>query len=129
MVGMVDTTSQWLFDRELCQQPGLISVVISGTGSHMSMDNASLTRHVIDEIHQLYPKWPEPMQSMVIREKRATFHCSPDIHKIRPRNQTSLQGLLLAGDYTDTGLPATLESAVRSGIRSAKTILKMQTAN
>ena len=122
MIGMVDTTSQWILDRKLCDQPGLLSVVISGSGPHMDMDNDALTQRVSDEIAQQFPQWPAPERSMVIREKRATFHCCTGINDIRPGNRTAVEGLWLAGDYTDTGLPATLESAVRSGIRCAKGI-------
>jgi len=122
MVGMVDTTSQWILDRKLCGQPGLLSVVISGSGPHMDMDNEELTQRISKELAQQFPHWPAPERSMVIREKRATFHCCKGINEIRPGNRTDIQGLWIAGDYTDTELPATLESAVRSGIRCAKAI-------
>ena len=127
MIGMVNTTSHWVLDRKICNQPGLLSVVISGSGPHMDMDNDTLSNHVYGELRRQFPKLPEPEHSMVIREKRATFHCSPEINKIRPKNKTPVKGLMLAGDYTDTGLPATLESAVRSGVRCAKYILNKQT--
>jgi uncharacterized protein with NAD-binding domain and iron-sulfur cluster len=120
MVGMVGTTAQWVMDRRICQQPGLISVIISGTGPHMDMDNDALTSLVAGEVAEQFPRWPSAEQTMVIREKRATFHCRPGINDIRPGNKTAINGLWLAGDYTNTELPATLESAVRSGVRSAR---------
>lgn len=125
MIGMVGTTSQWVMDRHICQQPGLISVIISGNGPHMALDNQALGDKVAEELAQQFPRWPEAEQTMVIREKRATFHCCSGINDIRPGNKTAIKGLWLAGDYTNTELPATLESAVRSGVRSARGIHEM----
>ncbi|WP_455204952.1 hydroxysqualene dehydroxylase HpnE [Kaarinaea lacus] len=124
MVGSIGTTSQWIFDRKIYGQPGLMAVVISGRGEHMNLSNDKLAQLAANEIADEFPHWPAPQQHMVIREKRATFDCSVGINKLRPGNATAIQQLWLAGDYTDTGLPATLESAVRSGIRSARGVLK-----
>lgn len=124
MVGMIDTTSQWVFDRRVCDQPGLMAVVISGKGKHLEWDNEQLIKTVSLELGEQFKRWPAPLQCMVVREKRATFDCRVGINKLRPSNVTPIDGLWLAGDYTDTGLPATLEGAVRSGIRAAKAVLK-----
>jgi squalene-associated FAD-dependent desaturase len=124
MLGMVDTLSQWVFDRKIYGQAGLMAVVISGPGKHMALSNAQLIQTVTSELAQYFPHWPQPKQSMVVREKRATFHCAVNINKIRPPNTTPVQGLWIAGDYTNTGLPATLEGAVRSGIRAARQVME-----
>ena len=124
MVGLVDTISQWIFDRRLYGQPGLMAVVISSDGPHMELDNNELCAKVEDEITGFFPTWPKAKQRMVIREKRATFDCVTGCNNYRPKNKTPVKGLWLAGDYTDTGLPATLESAVRSGKRCAQSIIK-----
>jgi squalene-associated FAD-dependent desaturase len=123
MLGLMDCASQWVFDRKLCGQPGLMAVIISGTGSHMNLRNTDLAGLVEEELARHFPRWPKALRHMVIREKRATFHCAVDINRRRPPNRTSVKGLWIAGDYTDTGLPATLESAVRSGIRSARAVI------
>ena len=121
MIGMSSTLSQWVFDRgAICQQDGLISVVISATGKHMSMDDDTLAQAVHNEIAILIANKPTLLKSFVIREKRATFACTVNINDIRPKNATNVKGLFLAGDYTDTHYPATLEGAVRSGITAAK---------
>ncbi|MCK4865505.1 MAG: hydroxysqualene dehydroxylase HpnE [Gammaproteobacteria bacterium] len=121
MVGLSSTLSQWAFDRGIfCNQNGLISVVISCNGPHMAMDDDTLTQTVHDEIAMLFTTKPALTKSFVIREKRATFACTVNINDIRPKNETSIKGLFLAGDYTDTGYPATLEGAVRSGLAAAK---------
>jgi len=123
MLGMLGGHAQWLFDRAIYNQPGLMAVVISSDGPHMQLDNEQLIAQIKKEIALLYPDWPEASDAMVIREKRATFHCSSDINHSRPQNKTPVEGLWLAGDYTDTGYPATLEGAVRSGLQCAQQII------
>ena len=123
MVGFTGTLTQWLIDRAHCDQPGLMAAVISARGAHMDLDNDALTQQVRDEIARYYPAWPTPYNSMVIREKRATFACRVGINSLRPANATPVRGLWLAGDYTATGYPATLEGAVRSGVHCARQIL------
>jgi len=123
IIGMSNTLSQWVFDRRVCQQSGLIAVVISSSGSHMDMDNEQLIRTVAQELAGCFPDWPTHSDAKVIREKRATFACDVGIDSIRPRTETPVSGLFLAGDYIDTGYPATLEGAVQSGIRAAQAII------
>jgi squalene-associated FAD-dependent desaturase len=123
MLGMVGTVSQWVFDRATCGQPGLMAVVISGPGPHIQQDKEALAQQVIAELAEQFPHWPAPSDNMVIREKRATFSCDVDIEQLRPGNATSAEGLWLAGDFTATGYPATLEGAVRSGVQCARRIL------
>ncbi|WP_455209261.1 hydroxysqualene dehydroxylase HpnE [Kaarinaea lacus] len=124
MIGLTGTTSQWIFDRRLYGQPGLMAVVISSSGPHAKLDNKALCIKVEDEIADFFPTWPRAKRRMVIREKRATFDCVSGCNSYRPTNKTPVQGLWLAGDYTDTNLPGTLESAVRSGKRCAQSIIK-----
>ncbi len=124
MLGMSGTVCQWLFDRHDCGQPGLIAVVISAEGPHDKWNNEQLSAHVVKEIQTQFPHWPQPLQCRVIREKRATFECSVGIESRRPDNSTPIAGLWLAGDYTNTGYPATLEGAVRSGVECARQIIR-----
>ena len=129
MIGLSSTLSQWIFDRgSFCQQAGLISVVISCKGEHMAMDDDTLTQTVHDEISILFTNKPALIKSFVIREKRATFACTVNINDIRPKNTTDIKGLYLAGDYTNTGYPATLEGAVRSGL-AASSLIKSSSIN
>lgn len=120
MVGLTGTLTQWLFDRAHCEQPGVMAAVISARGAHMNLDNETLTRRVTEEIRAHFPHWPASRESFVMREKRATFSCRVGINARRPAAQTPVQGLWLAGDYTATGYPATLEGAVRSGHHAAR---------
>lgn len=127
--GSLDTTSQWIFDRGLYGQNGLMSVVISGEGEHMNWDNEKLCNEVEKELETHFPHWPKPSSKHVIREKRATFAATVDINQHRPNTQTPVNGLWLAGDYTNNGLPGTLEGAVRSGIQCAQQIINTQRNN
>ncbi|NOZ53480.1 MAG: NAD(P)-binding protein [Gammaproteobacteria bacterium] len=124
MIGLEGTTSQWIFDRSIYGQFGLMAIVISSDGNHMSLDNDALCELVEKEISELFPQWSSALKRMVIREKRATFHSTTNCNQFRPGNKTAVNGLWVAGDYTNTGLPATLESAVRSGSRCAHTLVK-----
>ena len=124
MRGSLNTVSQWVFDRAIYGQDGLMAVVISGSGEHLEWDNERLCQHVAQELAAQHPQWPAPLSQHVIREKRATFASTVNIQNFRPSAQTPVSGLYLAGDYTDVGLPATLEGAVRSGLQSAQHIIR-----
>jgi uncharacterized protein with NAD-binding domain and iron-sulfur cluster len=89
----------------------------------MAWDNDRLIRTIRAELRGRFPRWPEAQALSVIREKRATFECRVSIEALRPANATAVQGLWLAGDYTDTGYPATLEGAVRSGVECARRLI------
>jgi predicted NAD/FAD-dependent oxidoreductase len=122
MGGLEARYSQWLFDRgQLCGQDGLIGVVISASGAHQGLAHDELARAVHAELAENFPGLGEPRWHQVIAEKRATFSCTPGLS--RPDNATPVAGLYLAGDYTASDYPATIESAVRSGVRAAKLAL------
>ena len=126
MIGMSGTVSQWLFDRRVCGRPGLIAVVVSADGAHTAWDNERLIGQIRSELQNQFPHWPAAEEVMVIREKRATFECRVGIEEKRPGNDSAVKGLWLAGDYTDTGYPATLEGAVRSGVQCARRIIEQR---
>lgn len=123
MLGLENNLGQWVFDRRVCGQPGLIAVVISARGEHSALTAEALTAQVANELATCFPHWPAPEHTRLLREKRATFCSRVGIDAVRPDNRTAVQGLWLAGDYTNTGLPATLESAVRSGNTCARSML------
>lgn len=123
LLGMLGGMGQWLFDRRLNDEPGWMAVVISGPGEHMALDNRQLAARIEAELAALFPTWPAALDRRVIREKRATFACTAAAAALRPAARTALPGLYLAGDYTATGYPATLEGAVRSGCLAAQSLL------
>ena len=123
MQGLSNAMSQWVFDRgALSGQPGLMSVIISAAGAHETLPHAELAAHVARELHAQLGLPAHVEWSQVIAEKRATFAALPALS--RPQNVTPLPGIYLAGDYTVGDYPATLESAVRSGIQCAHLISK-----
>jgi hydroxysqualene dehydroxylase len=121
MTGFSRGITQWVFDRgRLAGQHGLLGVVISASGDHQELAQAVLAERVHEELRARFPL-PSPLWHRVIAEKRATFACTPAL--ARPDNSTPVPGLYLAGDYTASEYPATLETAIRSGVRCARLIL------
>lgn len=122
MLGLHQRYSQWLFDRGLIAgQHGLLAAVISAEGMHQEFSQEELAQHVIAELREEFGITEQPQWHRVIAEKRATFCCSPNLQ--RPPQHTSLPRLLLAGDYTAGDYPATLESAVISGLTCADALV------
>ncbi len=124
MQGYAGRLTQWVFDRKITDHPEIIAAVISAEGEHSNMSKDELVRTVINDIRTVSKLSDEPIDSLVIREKRATFSATPEMENLRPANMTAVKGLMLAGDYTQTGYPATLEGAVISGKQAANKILR-----
>lgn len=123
MTGLMQTMSQWVFDRgQLNGQKGLIAVIISAKGKHQKLSQEALAHQVINELHYAFPELPTPEWHKVIAEKRATFSCVA--HLERPQQKTSIQNFYLAGDYTEGDYPATIEGAIQSGLSAAQLILQ-----
>jgi len=123
MFGLDAGIAQWVFDREaLCGQQGLIGVVISASGQHQELGQEALAAAVHRELRVHFPELPDPLWSQIIAERRATFSCVVGVE--RPPQRTALPNVYVAGDYTASDYPATLESAVRSGLACARMILE-----
>jgi squalene-associated FAD-dependent desaturase len=123
MLGFTGGFAQWAFDRgRLHGTAGLIAVVISAEGKHTDLTHDQLAQIIHAELKGTVGPLPIPLWHKVIMEKRATFSC--DVGLIRPSQATSLPGFYLAGDYTEGDYPATLEGAIRSGVKSAQLILE-----
>jgi len=105
-----------------------LSLVSSGATSILNRTNEELIRIAHDELLDALPptRTARLLRATVVREPRATFSLAPN-QPPRPPAETGVRGLVLAGDWIDTGLPATIESAVRSGHRAAAIISKAQT--
>ncbi|KQX01301.1 phytoene dehydrogenase [Massilia sp. Root418] len=116
---------QFVFDRGQLDaaQAGMLAVVISASGAAAELGQQALSAAIAAQLAAVLrrPELAHPSWSRVITEKRATYACRPAMQ--RPANATGLPGLLLAGDYTAGDYPATLESAVRSGVAAANTLL------
>jgi hypothetical protein len=115
MLGVIDGTSEWIFSM-----PGRMSVTISSADRLFNVPREELARRIWHEVAAIagLPTSLPPWQ--IVRERRATFAATPEQNARRPKPQTESSNLFLAGDWTATGLPATLEGAVRSGYRAAE---------
>lgn len=124
MIGLPDGPAQWVFDRGQVGGPaGLLAGVISAHGPHEALGRDELLLAVHAQLEAaLGRRLPSPQWSQIITEKRATIACRPGL--FRPGPKTPVPGLWLAGDYLASDYPATLESAVRSGVAAAREVLK-----
>jgi squalene-associated FAD-dependent desaturase len=121
MTGFNGGAVQWVFDRgRLSGAAGLLAAVISARGGHQNVSQDVVASTIHRELAVHLPDLPQPLWSRVIAEKRATFSCRPGL--TRPGNRTAVDNLYLAGDYTASDYPATLESAVRSGVFAARLV-------
>ena len=117
-VGLLGGTAEWVFVK-----PNVVSVTISAANRIVDRSASDLSATVWPEvsaalrIEQPMPPW------RVVKEKRATFAATPAENRKRPGARTGLTNLVLAGDWTATGLPATIEGAIRSGQTAAAALL------
>jgi uncharacterized protein with NAD-binding domain and iron-sulfur cluster len=102
-----------------------LSLVSSGATSLVGRENREIVDLALQELKEALPAAREATlrRAVVVREKRATFSVAPG-QPPRPPTKTSVPGLFLAGDWIDTGLPATIESAVVSGHAAAQAALE-----
>jgi squalene-associated FAD-dependent desaturase len=126
-IGLPGRTMQWVFDKRLVfgERASHLSLVSSGAAEVMGRSNAELIALAHDELRSALPAVTRSalLRATVIREPRSTFSLAPG-QPPRPSTRTAVRGLFLAGDWIDTGLPATIESAVRSGHWAAEAALQ-----
>jgi squalene-associated FAD-dependent desaturase len=122
------TPVQWLFDRT--EESGLsggqhLALSLSGADREMAMSNEELRDELVPALAELLPEASEARVAdfFVVREHAATFRAEPGSGKLRPGPRTGVPGLFLAGAWTATGWPATMEGAVRSGHAAAREAL------
>lgn len=114
MLGVINGTCEWIFPLS-----GRISATISDAGRLFDVPRTELAQTMWNDIAKVagLPSTLPPWQ--IVRERRATFAATPEENARRPTAETSWENLFLAGDWTQTGLPATIEGAIRSGYRAA----------
>jgi squalene-associated FAD-dependent desaturase len=114
-VGVIGGTAEWIFRKR-----GALSVTVSAADRFVERAATELRDLFWHDVAVAYhlPLHPVP-SARIVKERRATFLASPEQLKRRPQQKTAWRNLLLAGDYVDTGLPATIEGAIRSGFAAA----------
>ena len=119
---------QYVFDRGhlMPDQRGLLAVVVSVSSDVIETVKQTLEADIARQLALAFkrPELENPLWSRLITERRATFSCTPSLE--RPLSTTEKKGLFLAGDYLCRNYPATLESAISSGLESAKILSKRQ---
>ena len=125
---VVDSPIQWIFNRSLMQDSAgdgsRLLVSISAAWREAGMSTDELREMAEAELRPVLPNTADsPMTYFrVVKQPQATFRCLPGVQDQRPSQTTAVPGLFLAGDWTETGWPATMESAVRSGAMAAAAV-------
>jgi squalene-associated FAD-dependent desaturase len=128
MVGLRDSEMEWVFDKGRlfgrAGAPQHLSFIVSAARRDLSRPNAELVASAVATLGRYFPAMTDAsvQRSHVLRDPVATFASTPELEALRPPNRTPVPGLFLAGDWTDTRLPATIEGAVRSGLAAAEAI-------
>jgi zeta-carotene desaturase len=140
-ISLLDTTTQWIFNKsalyagengatppkETKDKGQYLQLVISASYDFLQKPRQEIIDLCLKEVRHALPAAREAVltKATVIKEAAATFSPQPGVDRWRPIQQTNIAGLFLAGDWTATGWPATMEGAVRSGYLAAEAVLRL----
>jgi len=118
---LLDRTMQWMFNK---RDGRYVQLVVSASRSLVGMSRERVVDLAVRELAEFFPTVSDAKleKAHVIKEVRATFSACPGMAKHRPRAVTAIRNLFLAGDWTDSGWPSTMEGAVRSGYLAAEAV-------
>jgi squalene-associated FAD-dependent desaturase len=127
---LLDTTIEWFFHKSRIrryapEKGSYVEVVIAGSRAQLSMTRDEILTGALNELQLFFPemKRAKLIKSAVLKEARATFSVVPGLDQFRPKQATEWPGLYLAGDWTATEWPSTMEGAVRSGRLAAGAVM------
>ena len=124
---LLDSVGHWVFNRgEVAPGEWYLQVVVSAARQFRGLGNEEVERRVVTELRTLLPRLQDAklLRARVVTEHAATFSAVPGVDRWRPAQASPIENLFLAGDWTRTGWPATMEGAVRSGYRAAEALLE-----
>ena len=118
---LLDRTIQWMFNK---QEGHYVQLVVSASRSLTPLSKNEIVELALRELAEFFPQAREARheRSHVVKEIRATFSARPGLENLRPVARTAIPNLFLAGDWTRSGWPATMEGAVRSGYLAAEAV-------
>jgi uncharacterized protein with NAD-binding domain and iron-sulfur cluster len=118
---LLDRTIQWMFNKH---QGRYVQLVVSASRSLVEMPRTEVIALALRELAEFFPRVKEAQleKAHVVKEVRATFSARPGLEASRPAARTAVANLFLAGDWTRSGWPATMEGAVRSGYLAAEAL-------
>ena len=127
----VDSPLQWVFNRSVIrgQTDGdtsqLLTVSISAAWEHIDTDRAELSATIAAEMRRAFPaaRRATLLRATVVKQPNATFRCTPGANRLRPGPITPVPNFFLAGEWTRTGWPSTMESAIISGYNAAAAVI------
>ena len=129
-VSVLNSPIQWVFNRSEIQSSGQTSsqhlcISLSGAWEFVDLAKSELIKLFTNEMHRVFPKSRHANieKAFVIKQPNATFRCLPGSGAYRPSQITPISNFFLAGDWTNTGWPSTMESAVRSGKLAAQALV------
>jgi zeta-carotene desaturase len=134
-VTLLETKTQWIFNKtqlygnsngSLASQEQYLQLVISASYEFLQKSRQEIIDICLAEVRHALPAAREAklVKATVIKEAAATFSPQPGVDRWRPTQETTVPGMFVAGDWTATGWPATMEGAVRSGYLAAEAILR-----
>ena len=127
---LLDTTIQWFFHKSRirrypAEQGSYVELVIAGSKTELPLSRADILQPALEELKRFFPEAGRAklLKSGILKEARATFSVTPGLDQHRPLQKTDLPGLYLAGDWTQTEWPSTMEGAARSGRLAAGSVV------
>jgi len=119
---LLDSTIQWFFHKSrirgyAAERGSYVELVIAGSKTELPMTRTRILEPALEELRRFFPEVGRAklLKSGILKEARATFSVTPGLDEYRPQQETGLAGLYLAGDWTQTEWPSTMEGAARSG--------------
>ena len=128
---LLDTTIQWIFHKSRIrsypeERGSYVELVIAASAAQLKMERREILESAMGELASFFPevKRAKLIKSGILKEARATFSVLPGLEKLRPSAKSPWDGIFLAGDYTATAWPSTMEGAARSGYLTAEAVFR-----